>query len=699
MDYFNKNREELIDICKKKGIKGYSRKNKRQLIEMIQEKETTMILEKNVEEETIAPSEISDSVHNMLVGIIEKQKQKEEKLDIWKNSPFRDLTKLQSNNVGNIGEELINTICKSTNIISECDGSKTKQIGGGQGDGKIMGISVEIKTAHQGCKNQSFQHELGEVPWKGAKYMIFVDISPECLYLTIFENFDETTYKSKQKLNCFPTKTITWRKKVGAFKLDTSVKINEQSIKNGYAIKIVPMTTKEYVGSFIKKIISQSINSIQTIPGGTKRSPLGSWGELALPIASLSRRDVVPPSIALPGLEGTEPPRSPDPTGRAPKKKEKNIKLMIENSKKQTEPPTTPDEKNLNLLEECLEKNTIKNVACILNLSIGTIKRWIELKDVPIQYTFDLYKILSKDIDYSKYSSSLKDQFFTPKDVAERCWTTFIEQVKINTADYTFIEPSAGDGSFLKILPKGSIGLDIEPRSAGIYKQDYLTWEPTDNRGDTNPKGVGERSDKDTSKKYIVFGNPPFGLRGHIALNFINYSYKFADYVCFILPQLFESDGKGSPRKRVKGYNLVYSENLSAIFYSPENKDVKVNGVFQIWSKYSSNPNYNIKTNSEKDMKVYSLSDGGTVSSTRNKDMIGKCDIYLPSTCFGKDNMKIYKSFYDLPGKKGYGIVFFTNKKEMIQKALNIDWSSISFLSTNSAYNLRTSIIFSQFSF
>jgi hypothetical protein len=645
MDYFNKNREELIDICKKKGIKGYSRKNKRQLIEMIQEKETTMILEQNVEEETIAPSEISDSVHNMLVGIIEKQKQKEEKLDIWKNSPFRDLTKLQSNNVGNIGEELINTICKSTNIISECDGSKTKQIGGGQGDGKIMGISVEIKTAHQGCKNQSFQHELGEVPWKGAKYMIFVDISPECLYLTIFENFDETTYKSKQKLNCFPTKTITWRKKVGSFKLDTSVKINEQSIKNGYAIKILPMTPKEYVGSFIKKIISQSINSIQTIP---------------------------------------------DPLGRAPEK-EKNIKLMIENSKKQTEPPTTPNEKNLNLLEECLEKNTIKDVACILNLSIGTIKRWIELKDVPIQYTFDLYKILSKDIDYSKYSSSLKDQFFTPKDVAERCWTTFIEQVKINTADYTFIEPSAGDGSFLKILPKGSIGLDIEPRSEGIYKQDYLTWEPTDNRGTTST----ERS----RKKYIVFGNPPFGLRGHIALNFINYSYKFADYVCFILPQLFESDGKGSPRKRVKGYNLLYSENLSAIFYSPENKDVKVNGVFQIWSKYSSNPNYNIKTNSEKDMKVYSLSDGGTVSSTRNKDMIGKCDIYLPSTCFGKDNMKIYKSFYDLPGKKGYGIVFFTNKKEMIKKALNIDWSSISFLSTNSAYNLRTSIIFSQFSF
>ena len=337
-------------------------------------------------------------------------------------------------------------------------------------------------------------------------------------------------------------------------------------------------------------------------------------------------------------------------------------------------------ETNLTLLEECLKQNSMKELANKLNICNGTIKRWIELKDVPIQYTFDLYKILSKEIIYSKYTSSLKDQFFTPIDIAKKCWETFNNVVELNIEDYIFIEPSAGNGSFLNILPEGSIGLDIEPRSNEIINQDYLNWKPSN-----------------LTKKYIVFGNPPFGLRGHLALNFINHSYNFADYVCFILPQLFVSDGKGSPRKRVKGYNLIYSEGLSAIFYSPENQEVKVNGVFQIWSKYSTNPKYNIKTNSEEKMKVYSLSDGGTISSTRNKNMIGKCDIYLPSTCFGKENMKLYKQFEDLPGKKGYGIVFFTEKNNMINKAENIDWSSISFLSTNSAYNLRTSIIFDQF--
>ena len=258
----------------------------------------------------------------------------------------------------------------------------------------------------------------------------------------------------------------------------------------------------------------------------------------------------------------------------------------------------------MELLNECLQMYSVQEVSKKLNLSIGTIKRWQDLKNVPIQYTFDLHKLLNRDIDYSEFSFSLKDQFFTPEYISEKCWDTFSKVVP-NFVDYTFIEPSAGDGSFLKILPAGSIGLDIEPRADNIQKQDYLSWKPSN-----------------LTKKYIVFGNPPFGLRGHVALNFINHSYEFADYVCFILPQLFESDGKGSPRKRVKGYYLIHSEKVSAMFYSPDKKDVKVNGVFQIWSKFTINSDYKITTPSEDIMKIYSLSDGGTVSSTRNKNMI-----------------------------------------------------------------------------
>ena len=369
----------------------------------------------------------------------------------------------------------------------------------------------------------------------------------------------------------------------------------------------------------------------------------------------------------------------------------------------------------LEILTQLMKTHSLKQLAQELNLATGTITRWIELNDIPKSYEFDLLKLSNIPIDYSNYSTKEKDQFFTPVETAQKCFQIFIDIIGSfgeTPADYTFIEPSAGDGAFLQVLPPNTIALDIEPRHPSVINADYLYWRPS-------LSGEGE-------KPYIVFGNPPFGLRGHTALKFINHSYEFADYVCFILPQLFESDGKGVPRKRVK-YNLIHSVKLESHFYEPtgnivtplcvqnaqsghlfpfitahevgvlNGKRCKINTIFQIWSKKHSNCLYDIKDYTNEKMKIYSMSDGGTVSSTRNKNMIGKCDLYIPSTCFGKENMKCYMNFEDLPGKKGYGIVFICDKQNRINQMLNIKWDEIAFLSTNSAYNLRSSQIYSLF--
>lgn len=335
-----------------------------------------------------------------------------------------------------------------------------------------------------------------------------------------------------------------------------------------------------------------------------------------------------------------------------------------------------------NILNKILESKTYSDIAKEINVAIGTVKRWSELKNVPKSYTIELLKLSKINIDYSKFTYKEKDQFFTPNTTAKYCYSKFIEILEKykDYENYTFIEPSAGNGSFLKILPNDKrIGLDIEPKFNEILKQDYLDWKPSEN------------------KNYVVIGNPPFGLRGQLALKFINHSSKFADYICFILPQLFESDGKGVPRKRVIGLNLIHSEKLDTHFEDPNGKNIKVECIFQIWSKFHKNDSYVIKKNDNNNIKIYSLSDGGTSSTTRNKKMFYNCDIYIPSTCFGKENMKYYDSFDTLPRKKGYGIVFIKNKEENLKKFKTIDWSNIAFLSTNSAYNIRSSQIMDKF--
>lgn len=328
------------------------------------------------------------------------------------------------------------------------------------------------------------------------------------------------------------------------------------------------------------------------------------------------------------------------------------------------------------------EKNSlIKQLAEDLVLAPGTIRRWVELNDVPEQYLFDMMRLRQIEIDYSEFSSKQKDQFFTPNETAKYCVDKSFEilsQLGESLEDLVFIEPSAGDGSFLAFLPKDqTIAMDIEPRANSIYERDFLSFNPS------------PREDK----KVVLIGNPPFGLRGNLALRFMNHASKFADYVCFILPQLFESDGKGSPRKRVEGFHLYHTEKLKTDFYDPSGRDVAVKVIFQVWSKDHINEKLLISGEKSDKVKVYSLSLGDSPSQIRNKDMIGKCDAYLPSTCYGKSKMRAYKSFEELPGRKGYGVVFLKNRETLKEKVFKLNWAEQAFLSTNSALNLRTSVI------
>ena len=134
--------------------------------------------------------EIKDvSVEQIFINITDEYKNKEEKITLWDNSIFKTFTTLTSNNRGNVGENFIDKICSICKINGKISGISNK---GKSFDGSINGKKIEIKTAYLGNCG-SFQHELGEEPWK-PDYMLFIDVSPESIYLTIFKNFSEEKY-------------------------------------------------------------------------------------------------------------------------------------------------------------------------------------------------------------------------------------------------------------------------------------------------------------------------------------------------------------------------------------------------------------------------------------------------------------------------------------------------------------------------
>ena len=177
----------------------------------------------------------------------------------------------------------------------------------------------------------------------------------------------------------------------------------------------------------------------------------------------------------------------------------------------------------------------------------------------------DLLDLLRPLQDTGKNRTNTKDQFYTNDRVAASCIQRIMELLPV-THEYVWVEPSAGNGAFLRPLPASfrSIGLDIEPNAKGILSQDYLTWQP--------PTG-----------KIIVFGNPPFGKQSSLAKAFISKSCEFATVIAFILPKSFTKPSMYRAFDRT--FHLLQSTELEKNSFVVNGSAYDVPCVFQIWQK------------------------------------------------------------------------------------------------------------------
>lgn len=161
------------------------------------------------------------------------------------------------------------------------------------------------------------------------------------------------------------------------------------------------------------------------------------------------------------------------------------------------------------------------------------------------------------------------DKYYTKEDTAKNCIQSIkrvLRRAGYNIPDLFFIEPSAGSGAFLKALKRSySIGFDIEPTAPGILKADFL-------KDDL-------RIQKD--KNNIIVGNPPFGKKSKLAIDFINKSFDYADVVCFILPIQFKK--YNTQRNIREGAKLVYERDLDINSFTLGDKDYELRCCLQIW--------------------------------------------------------------------------------------------------------------------
>jgi len=235
--------------------------------------------------------------------------------------------------------------------------------------------------------------------------------------------------------------------------------------------------------------------------------------------------------------------------------------------------------------------------------------------------------------DLTQDSSKLHlDKYYTSEEVVNHCiWTTrnILKDDKITE----IIEPSAGNGAFSKKI-KECTAYDLEPEDESIIKQDFLLLDI--------PYKMGR----------LFIGNPPFGARNSLAVQFFKKCIELGDYIAFILPisQLNNT-------QQMYEFDLIYSEDLGNKQYT----DREIHCCFNIYKRPIGG------TNKKQKFELHGIK---IIESRLGKNRPDKYDYAICAwgASIGKDigDNHFAKEFY---------FIFDSDLKDtVINKLQNVDW-------------------------
>jgi len=246
------------------------------------------------------------------------------------------------------------------------------------------------------------------------------------------------------------------------------------------------------------------------------------------------------------------------------------------------------------------------------------------------------------------------DKFYTKETIVDLCL------LQISLQEYeSIIEPSAGNGSFSKKIK--CYAFDLEPEEETIIKANFF--------------------EIDLSKfnsPILIIGNPPFGKRSKLAIDFFNKSAEFASTIAFILPLQFR---KWSVQSKLNE-NFILETDINipenSFFYG--NKSFDINCCFQIWhnKNFKETKDLRIKIApliKHKDFEMWQYNNTKQALKYFDKEKY-KWDFAVPRQGFYDYKKRIVK--VEELDKKIQWIFFKAENEKILYNLLNMDFEKIS---------------------
>lgn len=199
-------------------------------------------------QEELCASQTYNECENEIFETIKSENDKETKCNIWKNSKYGIVDTLKANNVGNVGEKLLNNLCEKLEIPCVYNGTSNKDAEDGTYDMTIKGKRIEVKTARKG-QGRTFQHE--SLRNNGCDYYVFVEISPEYYELVIVPKYD-----LDERSEVFGIKAHLRKGSDNVYKLTMTERAVSRAISNNYGLRIGKNTNICEIKELINRIIN-----------------------------------------------------------------------------------------------------------------------------------------------------------------------------------------------------------------------------------------------------------------------------------------------------------------------------------------------------------------------------------------------------------------------------------------------------------